>query len=265
MIVFFHFHKAAGSTLVASAIDSGLRPPPKHANGHPLDDDGQPVVFAGKDFAWTRQYFDQMREQGVQFLAIEWWFPPLEYLLSISGLRLCTIIREPFQRAVSNYLMDIREHYMTRRIYSFRDYFDGSAPFRTDNYYIREICGSYGLDCRVTGEQIRYASRFLASMHGIGILKGSNLYGSLDGVGLRIPKGRRENFHDHDAFSPALVELFGTDKTEQWQWWFVERNLSDYFLFQSTCDAVDRLQSSKRSLPKMATHKRARARRQLQV
>jgi len=233
MIVFFHFHKAAGSTIVQSAEMMGLRFARSHANGHPLDSSGQPVTFAGKDFGWLQGFFAALADDGVQFISIEWWFPPVEMMLKIHGLTMCTVLRDPFNRAVSNFKMDLQQSYLGNRAYGMQSYLDFSAPHRSHDYYTREICGAYDRSTTITGEHLHYALNFLNCMKAVGCVEKFNLTEEFARIGLEVPRDLVAHQYEPAEEDQEILPLFQMETPVRLKPWFIERNLADYFLYHT--------------------------------
>ena len=235
MIVFFHFHKCAGTSVVDSAVAAGLTLPPSHENGHPKDEYGAFIEFDNITFERLSSLFQTWLNHGVQFVALEWSFPPIELLVQISGLTLCTVIRDPFARMISNFKMDVAHNWLFRRVYSLEDYMDSSVNFRSDNYYIKIICGLSPENSVIKAKHINYAQKFFEKMDFIEVLERKTMSGFLEKIGIDQKYHKKSNVADAEstAFNESLSvllkpELLGVEQNE-----FIERNLADYFIYHN--------------------------------
>ncbi|MFL9992600.1 hypothetical protein PQR34_15430 [Paraburkholderia sediminicola] len=233
MILFFHFHKAAGTTVIDAARSMGLRLPASHQNGHPLEDDGSPVVLAGKSRADVHAYFARIKSQGVQFMALEWDLPQFEYLVDIEDLKMCTVLRDPFKRAVSNFKMDSSNDWLYGRVFDFEDYFDSSVQHRSNNYYVRSICGLYGRDAEIGPKHIAYCKKFMEAMDVACCLETNDLRHEFRKVGIEIAPGQHSNRHEENPPPDHLRDVFGHNSLDMYKDSFVAQNLADYYLYHS--------------------------------
>lgn len=161
MLVFLHLHKAAGTTVVRAAIESGLKLPKNHANGHPTDSEGNRVMLDAMKQEELESFFGKLRDDSVEFLAIEWGFPRIERLDSVPGLQFATVLRDPVDRAISNYRMDMVYQYSGDRVFGFDTYTKEPGIYCADNYYLRFFC-DLDHSIEVEQEHFDYAKNVLA-------------------------------------------------------------------------------------------------------
>lgn len=140
MIVFLHFHKAGGSSVVERAEASGYVLPPRHANGHPIGEDGSILRPWEHGDAQLREFFLSLQHAGVDFLALEWGFPRLDILAEVPDVEVWVLVRDPFARAQSNYAFDYANGHTDAKSFSaYRNSHIGE--FTRDNYYARAVLG----------------------------------------------------------------------------------------------------------------------------
>ncbi|MEP4035593.1 hypothetical protein [Pseudophaeobacter sp.] len=144
LIWFHHFHKAAGSTMFASAMLNGEIPYPNHQNGNPCDSAGRviPLWEFGADEIGA--FVDHCEANGITFVCTEWGCPDLRLLREDPRVITVSIIRDPFERLVSNYEYDILRGY--ERICRLPDYyFHHSLGYRQPDYYTRALARGAGV------------------------------------------------------------------------------------------------------------------------
>ena len=156
MIGFLHFHKAAGTSVVNAAIASGLRLPDGHANGHPLSETGGMLTFCDKTAEQVGAILDDFEFQGIECFAMEWDFVHQSALAALRKTRLVTVLRDPLARAISNFRMDVVNHWCGDMCFGLATYLDQSETFRSNNYYTRLLC-SLAPSVAVTVDHVQYA------------------------------------------------------------------------------------------------------------
>jgi len=105
-VLFLHFHKAAGSSIVNYFDEKGLISVPNR-NGNPLNPTGSLYKLWEMDDAALSLVLDELDRAGNYFVAVEWGIPNLK-LFRDKGYKVVTVIREPKERLISNYRFDIR-------------------------------------------------------------------------------------------------------------------------------------------------------------
>ena len=174
-IFFLHFHKAAGSAVVAAALRSGFTLPRPHHNGNLLDIfQRRDLRYAGLPDTKVQALLARQLAMGVDFIAAEWDFPRLDLVRATAPFRIITVLRDPLRRAISNYRYDLLNGFAPAHVDGFGRYFDGKQTYRSDNYYIRTICD---LDCitPVTGTHLAQANTFLAALDDVIVIERSRL------------------------------------------------------------------------------------------
>ena len=184
MIIFAHLHKAAGTSVVNAAIKSGFRLPERHANGHPVDDRGRNILLDRMEKTDVDAFFSRLHERDVRFVAIEWGFPRFEYLSDIEDLQLVTILRDPVDRAISNYRMDIVYQYAGGNVFGFDSYTRESVLHCANNYYVRFFCGLSPTDS-IDMDHYEYAKKLLAEHFRVVVLGKDELDTSFSQFGFK--------------------------------------------------------------------------------
>lgn len=182
MIVFAHLHKAAGTSVVNAAVKSGFRFPNNHANGHPLDSEGKRILLNEMPAEQIHALFLEMRDEKVEFMALEWGFPRFESFFGIPDLNFVTVLRDPVDRAISNYKMDLVQGYAGRRVFGFDTYTKQATQYCASNYYVRFFCSLTHCES-LTMEHFEYTKHLLSSEFRTLILEANDLEESLCEMG----------------------------------------------------------------------------------
>ena len=111
LLWFVHFHKCAGTSLVKALLENGHNPPPLHANGNPLDQQGKPINFDALDKKDLKNLVDKLLKSGTTFCCSEFSHPKLEWLKEDSRIKTVTILRHPIKRMISNWKFDFINDY----------------------------------------------------------------------------------------------------------------------------------------------------------
>lgn len=170
LVWFQHFHKAAGTSVIELARRNGEHLYPRHANGNPLGDDGQPLALWQLDPAGLTAFVDDCQGQGVSFVATEWGVPHLETLAADPRVVLVTCLRRPLQRLVSNYYYDVYGGYTAaRRLEAYPD--SSPTPFCRHNYYCRLLAGQAGAAGEIGETDFQRARARLACFDYCGVVE----------------------------------------------------------------------------------------------
>jgi hypothetical protein len=235
VIIYLHMHKCAGTSVIRSALASGLRLPAVHKNGNLLAGDGSPLKYRGMVRDDLVALLEQQIGAGVEFMAMEWDFPRWAMFEDRTDLRFFTTLREPLARAISNFKMDKVAGWIDRDI-SFTHYINGDALYRSDNYYVK-ILGQLWPKDTATPADLDHALAVLAQFEGVIVVEQGNMRDMLARFGI-APKERRFNTFDADA---ARAEL-GDDR----HLWvsqpeirdFIARNALDFALYRHFTRAI---------------------------
>jgi hypothetical protein len=128
LVWFQHFHKAGGTSIVEMAGRNGERLWPRHANGNPLDDDGNTIALWQYTPAQLTAFVNHCEAIGVTFVATDWGMPLLAPLREDRRVTLVTCVRRPLDRLVANFFFDV--HY-------------GYTPARTLDAYVGSGAGAF--------------------------------------------------------------------------------------------------------------------------
>lgn len=153
LIWFQHFHKAAGTSIVHAARESGERFYPSHRNGIPQTAAGDQLFLWQHSDSELIEFVDQCESLGVTFVATEWGMPNVSLLARDPRVMLTTCIRQPYSRFISNFRYDL--HYGFTTAASMADYLDEGcnvpetgAHYKTrsmSDYYCRMLSSRYNL------------------------------------------------------------------------------------------------------------------------
>jgi len=212
VLVFFHCHKAAGTTVTRAAEASGMKLPEGHRNGNPVDATGKLVDWSGLGKAATLDLFAEYERQGVDMLAVEFSFPAWSTLTEIPDLRMFTVLREPAARALSNFRMDVLNNHIAReRVFGFAAFMNGASLFRADNYYTR-FFSRIPPKAKICKDHLDFAKRRLAQFDSVCVLEKGNLPEKLAPLGFdRAAFGWQNANRDKKKFQTFDVEQEGID------------------------------------------------------
>ena len=231
LILFLHFHRSGGTSIVQMFSRAGRVLHDPHVNGNPwLGDRSGLVEFWRFDRRQFTGWIDEITSQGVEFIACEWDFLRRENRCPRDGLALVTCLRDPFERLVSDYVSkggdrlwgDIRRWYDTEPLLWKRASSTRSFPLSHNlpNHYVRMLNGlgtapEAGLD----HDSLKEARRSLNLFEAVLVLEMPESFGLLGRYGvsgpvlklngrsrrtLIIPKGFKEEFVRQNALDYEL-------------------------------------------------------------
>ena len=189
MLLFFHCHKAAGTTVTRAAEASGMKLTEGHRNGNPVNDEGKPLDWTTLNREQTIEKFSGFQRQGVDMVAVEFSFPTWQVLEEVSrevgGLRMFTVLRDPAARALSNYRMDVLNNLIPRdRLFGFYGFMNGASLFRTDNFYTRFFC-RIPPKARISRDHLQFAKKKLSGFDQVCVLERGDMAQRLAPLGFR--------------------------------------------------------------------------------
>jgi len=144
LVWFQHFHKAGGSSVIATAAKNGERFYPQHHNGNPVDANGWEIPIWQMDVAAQRDFIDHCEEIGVTFIATEWGSQNYVALRDDPRVFSLTLIRDPWDRLVSCYKFDLARGH-TKAVPIHRYFPHHSLPYRRPDYYTRSLAEGMGM------------------------------------------------------------------------------------------------------------------------
>lgn len=229
MIIYLHMHKCAGTTVVRSALASGLRLPARHRNGNLLHPDDSPIKYRRMSREDLHALLRQQIDDGVEFMAMEWDFPRFEMFEGIEGLRFFTTLREPLARAVSNFKMDKVAGWCDRDT-RFADYINGDALYRSDNYYVKILCQLWPKDT-VRPEDEAYARAVLDRFEAVIVVEQGHMAAMLERFGI-MQETRKFNTFSRDSAEEKLGDdvVLEPDQTEIRA--YLRANAADYAIYR---------------------------------
>jgi hypothetical protein len=233
---YLHFHKVAGSYVAAAMEISNIRMPRRrffrsdvsrfiypHANGNVFKRDLSSEIIehpdADEEIRWsmiskTEQEQRLLIEKSFHnhFIACEWDMPAISSIKSVlSDYYLFTIIRDPFERFVSNYYYDLQDpQFRSRQGLEVGASIGPSAyselrePQCRPNFYINTIIGYNETNNSArTEEELSVAMDILGHFDAVVILEEDLIDAFLKGHGLEVPGEKRINALPIEA-RPAL-------------------------------------------------------------
>ena len=233
MYIFLHMHKCAGSTVVRKARQAKLKLAANHRNGNLVRADGKNVRYNRMSENALHALLHQVNDAGVQFFAIEWDFPKVEYFDCGVPVELFTVMRDPFARAVSNYRFAklsgaVHKDVVFQQLMNW-SYTKAGALARSSNYYTRKLSAAGSLD-RLDEASVERALAVLDRFRSVIILERDNLDAELALIGIEAEvKPAKE--------TASLVRHGVTDKdllvSDSDRAWFEAENPLDYALFNT--------------------------------
>ncbi len=204
-VIYLHFHKCAGTSVVESAIQSGFDLQPLHKNGNIVDYVTNTEIIFGNDFERLRRVIVEYASKPGQFMAFEWDFPFRNLQTLRSSFFLFTVIREPFDRAYSNFRFDKLNRFVDRSV-TFLDYMDSSSLNVSNNYYIRMLCELSATD-NVTDAHLNQAKYILSTFDDVLVLGVDNIGHRLQQFGFsRRTFGHRNSTPNSLPFADVSIE-----------------------------------------------------------
>jgi len=135
LIWFQHIHKAAGTLVVNLALANGEILYPNNANGNPLDEEGNRIELWNFDGQELLSFVDKCERLGVTFVATEHGSPDFQILHDDDRITLLTILRDPKERAISNFNHAYYSEYTS--VKNLSDFLIEGRFFMSDNHYVR--------------------------------------------------------------------------------------------------------------------------------
>lgn len=175
---------------------------------------------------------------GVEFFAIEMDFPQIEYFECDIPIELFTVVRDPWDRAVSNFryakLVGNARPDMSFREFMNRSYsMPGPLP-RSSNYFTRKLCSAESVE-KLAPSHLDRALKVIESFRSVILLNHDDLEKELQklGMGAEVKSKKRAADLRRDDVSAAQLTVSDSDRS-----WFTEENGLDIAL-------LDKIRSSK--------------------
>ena len=225
MLIFVHMHKCAGTAVRLAAQRSGFKLPARHRNGYLVDAEGEALRFVGM----KRPRFDRLmttqQRRGVTFFSMEWDFPPIDFFEPYD-VRLFTVLRNPLDRAISNYRYAklrgrIPKTRTFRQLYKIEN--RSNALSRAPNYFIRKLCSLSAL-APITEQHLEHAAEILRQFKVVSVIGHHNLDADLQQLGITglTQTNVTSKLATEPNISPADIEVSAEDKA-----WYCEHNAFD--------------------------------------
>jgi hypothetical protein len=141
LIWFQHFHKAGGSSVIRLAQRNQWKFYPNHRNANPTDDNGNWIEFWNYDRSALNHWLNAVIRANVDFIACEWGFPPPEHFITRDDLVYLTVLRDPVQRLISNFLYDLSRHHTKCPTVQHYVNLKSKWSYHQPEYYVRTLNG----------------------------------------------------------------------------------------------------------------------------
>lgn len=231
--LFIHTHKCAGTSFIRLFKD--------HDSVRMPDADGAlPDYFAAasklsdpdvvqRDFSTEKfaAFVQESKDQGLNFCATEWIVPPFDEVQNRDELFTFTVLRDPFERYLSNYYFDTKRGFShASDLWKYRN----RRTFRQYDYYTRFFASRPNNDDGpITDEDAALASRRLQNLDAVLILEDPRTFELLAPVGIDPAKLRKRK-------SYGGVKDYPDDFRE----YFMEQAARDYALYEEARDIANR-------------------------
>ena len=228
MMIFVHMHKCAGSTVVRKARNGGLRLPVEHHNGNLVDARGKHVRYDRLPRADLHRLLEQQQADGVEFFAMEWDFPILEDLEGVVPLEIFTVLRDPYERVLSNYRFAkltgaVRQEVVFQQFMNW-SYTKAGPLARSSNYFTRKLSAAESMDS-LDERNLDRAMEVLSKFKTVVILGVQDLDAELAKIGLtaEVKPAKRTAELRRNPIPPHLLEVDAEDEA-----WFRAENHLDF-------------------------------------
>lgn len=170
LVWFQHFHKAAGSSIVALAQANGERCYHSHKNGNPVGADGTLLKLWDYTNEELVNFVNTCEQDGITFIATEWGLPNLSVLAGNPRVTLITCMRNPIDRFVSNFYFDLYLGFTPARS---PEAYVGSRnrTITMPNYYCRVLSGHNNSSSNISEEEYLLAKNALGKFDGVFLLE----------------------------------------------------------------------------------------------
>jgi hypothetical protein len=225
-------HKCAGTTVVRKARKSGFRLPSDHKNGNLLNSAGRNIRYSGMDREVFHRLLKTQHQNGVEFFAIEFDFPKVEYFECDVPIELLTTVRDPWDRAVSNYRYaklrsNVRPDMTFRELMNRAYSVPGPLP-RSSNYFTRKLCSADSLE-ELTPSHLDRALKVLEFFRSVIVLNCDDLDAELKKLGIFAEAKVKKRTADLRQPSVTAEQLAVSESDRIW---FAEQNQLDFDLLE---------------------------------
>lgn len=244
LVLFVHTHKCAGTSIIRlfkehSFIQTPENPaalPPYFSAAKEMSDPDE--VKLNYDASHLGAFVKQAKRQGWNFAATEWVVPALDEIDSDTDMFTFTVLRDPFERYLSNYYFDRRRGFSkATNLWDYRDY----RTFRKYNYYTRFFSSRpNNNDGSLTDEDIELASRRLNSFDAILILEEPRTFDLISRLGVDTSKMKNEkSFGGVKEYPDDFREFFRTRATHDYVLYEQAREIASRQLLASPAPPID--------------------------
>lgn len=102
-VIYMHFHKSAGTSIISSLINAGYKAYPAHMNGNSRVENSHLIDFWNYNEEQLLEFADELYRHQVSLVSLEWNF--LRHFSQVlkNRFQFLTIIRDPYDRFLSTY------------------------------------------------------------------------------------------------------------------------------------------------------------------
>ena len=228
IVHFQHFHKAGGTTITRLFCNHNKYNafiPNRNGNPYIYTPNGQKLVYRYDLFNHTQ--FNRLKKglnrNNINFICLEWNFFKNFESLNLKNVALITVIRDPYDRYISNMKHDNVSNYSKYKKSTIRYKQNREFPVNVNksNYYTKILNGLGNLpNSDVTAKHLERAKSRLKKFNSIIILENPESYKLLQKHGVNYT-----NQHRNKSKHPEL-KIKGITRKE-----FIKQNTYDYELY----------------------------------
>ena len=218
IIIHLHFHKCAGTTI--NYLFDNFKKYPQNKNGNPFTINNEIIQYWNYNSSDFENFKNSLIERNIQFISLEWNFFKNYDSISFSNIDLITVMREPYNRYISNmlyykcYNMKIFEE---KKIKHYNNFLINHNKY---NYYTKMLSGlGNDLDTEITMKHFYDAKKNLEKISTIIILEIPETFNLLKKY--NINNIVKKNITNKKNFEKLIID----------QNFFIEQNRFDYLLY----------------------------------
>ena len=229
IILFLHFHKAGGTSVVDMFDNYNKHIP--NANGNPRYN-GDVIDFWNYKKKLFNIFKKYLINKKVNFIALEWNFFKFYNKINYDNLELITCIREPYERYISNLnfffntnQMELTDSKIFNKfciIYNHSDNLRFKVNYNKYNYYVKMLNGfGDNWDIKVNRDHLEIAKNNLKKFNIIIILENKKSFKLLKKYGinevkhsnktkkklinnLKLDEFKKKNLYDYELYDFAI-------------------------------------------------------------
>ena len=191
LIWFQHFRKAAGSSIVATALANQETAFDNHQNGNPCDQAGKLIPLHTYNGQELTSFVDRCERLGTTFVACEWDIVDYDSLRKDPRVILITCLRDPLKRFVSEFYYSFYRGLHDHE--SFEVHLEDQLKTFKNEYYCRILSQKQGVGALEAADLAR-SKEILSAFDFVCVLeKETSLNALYTALGWPLEKARHTN------------------------------------------------------------------------